>query len=394
MSKHAKLSASGSSRWLACPGSVNAEASYSNESSSFAEEGTLAHEIADQCLKSGHEAAEFIGSTVESLGVHFNTIAPDFEIEQYMTDYIQQYLDYVLSFETKDSELFTEQKVDYSDWVPGGFGTLDSSILVYSERILHIFDLKYGKGVIVDAFENTQGQTYALGMLAELGFLDAFDSIRIHIVQPRSTPKNFSHWDISVDDLEKFGDFVSERAALALTKDAPRVPGDKQCMWCKAKGNCPTLAKFTQDIIGAEFDDMDNNPECLPDTNSLTAQQVQAIMINKGLIEKFMGAVWAESLTKLNKGEHVPKFKLVESPANRKWGPDAEKTITRKVGKKQAYIQKFIGLGAAEKLLGKPYVHKLTTRPDPSIIMVHESDKRPAYIAQPIEDLFNDEDEL
>ena len=142
MIEHAKLSASGSSRWLNCPGSVKAEEGYPNQpSSAFALEGTRAHEVADLCLKASCDADVYIGKKVL-----------DDVIDAGMAGYVQEYLDYVRSYETATSKLFTEERVDFSHVVPGGFGTLDAAVLDYDTKTCHIFDLKYGKGVKVDAF--------------------------------------------------------------------------------------------------------------------------------------------------------------------------------------------------------------------------------------------------
>ena len=102
-----------------------------------------------------------------------------------MCDYTQETFDYILSYETENCQIFIEEKVDYSNIVPKGFGTSDCGILQYDERVLHIFDHKYGKGVLVNAFKNSQLQIYGLGFFNELMFLGAFDKIVIHICQPR-----------------------------------------------------------------------------------------------------------------------------------------------------------------------------------------------------------------
>ena len=107
-----------------------------------------------------------------------------------MAHYVQEYLDYVRAHETKKTQLYTEERVDFSNIVPDGFGTMDAAVLDYDTGICHIFDLKYGQGIQVYSFENTQSQLYALGLLNELGFLDVIKTFRIHIVQPRKVTLN------------------------------------------------------------------------------------------------------------------------------------------------------------------------------------------------------------
>lgn len=372
---HAKLSASGSSRWLNCPGSVKAEEGYSNESSVFAEEGTLAHELADTCLKKQKDAEAYVGKKITGKVIELD-----------MARYVQEYLDYVLSHETDNSKLFTEERVDFSNIVPGGFGTMDAAVLDFDSKVCHIFDLKYGKGVEVDAYENTQAQLYALGLYNELGFLDEIESFRVHIVQPRIY--NFSHWDISVTDLVKFGKWVKQRAELALTSDAPRVPGDKQCQWCKAKGECKALAKFTEQIISAEFDNLD---EVELSEHNLSDDKKKTILDNKSLIESFLKAVESSVYEHIDAGGTFKGYKLVEGRSIRKWTDDAEAVLVEKLGD-EAYKKSLIGITDAQKKIGKEEVDTLAYKPPGKLTLVPESDKRKAVIKQDITDDFEELD--
>lgn len=369
---HAKLSASGSSRWLNCPGSVSAEEGYKNESSIFAEEGTLAHELADACLKGGKDADFYIGK--EILGKI---------IDKDMARYVQEYVDFVLSHETANSNLYTEERVDFSNVVPGGFGTMDSAVLDYESGVCHIFDLKYGKGIEVDAFENTQGQMYAIGLYNELGFLDEIKSFRIHIVQPRIY--NFSHWDIAVQDLTKFGRWVKERAKLALTADAPRVPGDKQCQWCKAKGECKSLADFSEQIILTEFDNIDDKSLT---EDALSDDQKKAILDNKKLIESFLKAVESSVFDTLDAGGTFIGYKLVEGRSIRKWNDNAEKVLVEELGE-SAYKKSLLGITDAQKKLGKDLVDSIAFKPAGKTTLVPEADKRTAIVKGKIDDEFD-----
>lgn len=384
---HAKLSASGSSIWLNCPGSVEAQEPYEDKGSMFAEEGTMAHEIADICLSTGNDAEAYIGRTLESLKIKLSQYKSTHKIEKIMADYVQEYLDYVRAHETENSTLYTEQRVDFSNVVPEGFGTLDAAVLVYDERILHIFDLKYGNGVTVDAFENTQGQMYGTGFYNEYGFLDAFDTIRIHIVQPRKS--NFPYWDISVKDLITFGKSVAEKAALALTKDAPRVPGEKQCQWCDARYDCSARLKLTENIVRAAFDELDDNA---PDANTLTIEQKGLILRHKKFIERFLKDIESSAYDLLSSGEPFPGRKLVQGTANRIIPFEAEAGLVDKLGE-DAYNKKLKGIGDLEKLLGKKEVAAIAVRPEGKIVMVEESDKRSAVLMTSVASEFDKFDE-
>lgn len=372
---HAKLSASGADKWLNCAGSIQAEESYPNGSSEFAEEGTIAHDIGDKCLKRGVDAEIFFGITLQELGTeNIKSFLPTYTIEHDMINHVQEYIDYVRAHETENSTLYTEERVDFSNIVPEGFGTMDSGVLDYDTNIFHIFDLKYGKGIPVYAEENNQAKMYAIGLLNELGFLDSIKSFRIHIAQPRLY--NFSSWDISVEDLVKFAKYAKGRAELALTKDAPRTPGTKQCQWCRAKGDCAALFKFTEDAIMMEFEDMDKE-ENFPDPQNLTYEQKKMILDNRKLIEAFLKSVEAKVFIQLCDGEEFEGYKIVEGRANRVLIDGAEEIIVKKLGE-DAYNKKLIGLGDLEKKLSKKEVATLTIKPTGKLTLAPECDKRPA----------------
>lgn len=360
--EHAKLSASGSSRWLNCPGSVKAEQDYSNSSSSAANEGSCAHEVGDLCLRNNTHTDEYIGQT-------FFGVTVDSE----MAEHVQGYVDFVRSFE---GELFPEQQVDFSPWVPDGFGTSDA--IVIADDKVHVIDLKYGKGVPVYAEKNTQGMLYALGVYNDYGYLfDHQETFVIHIYQPRIG--NFSEWEISLKDLLKWGEWVKLQADLALSDEAERVPGDKQCQWCRAKGDCKALFNYTQSIIMADFDDI----EALENPEKLSAEQKRRVIENRGLIESWLKSVEASVMDKLLAGEKFTGYKLVEGRSNRKWSneQDALKILLSVKSEDDIYTKKMITAPQAEKLLGKAEKHliaDLIIKPEGKPTLAPESDKRPA----------------
>ena len=360
--KHAKLSASGSARWLNCPGSVAAEDSFPNTSSSAAQEGTCAHEIADRCLRNQLSADSFLGQVIEGV-----------KVDQEMVEHVQGYVDYVLSF---DGELLPEQQVDFSPWVPDGFGTSDS--IVIGETTVRIIDLKYGKGVPVYAENNSQGMLYALGVYNDFGYLlDGQDTFIVDIYQPRIG--NFSQFEISLMDLLKWGEWVKLQADLALSKDAERVPGDKQCLWCKAKGDCKALMNYTQKIIMADFDDL----SALDDPDSLSKEQKRLVIENRPLIESWLKSVEHSVTALLLDGGKFAGFKLVEGRSNRKWSneEEAQKVLLSVKSDDEIFTKKLISAPQAEKLLGKKdkdLISDLIIKPEGKPTLAPESDKRPA----------------
>lgn len=374
MTAHAKLSASGSSKWLNCPGSVQAESTIPNISSKYAEEGTLAHELADQCLSSGINAEKYIGKTIIA---YSGDKLSEFIVDVTMARFVQEYLDYVRSFENEHTQLYTEDRVDFSNIVPEGFGTMDAAIIDYKTGVCHIFDLKYGQGVEVTAEGNTQGLLYATGFYNEMKCLEVIKSFVIHIVQPRKYAT--SSWSVTLDQLEAFGVEAKRKAEEALKPDAVRVPGEKQCEFCRAKANCGALDKFTSSIISNDF-------ENLEDKQDLSEERIKQILDNKKLIESFLKAVEDRALETLMQGGNVLGYKLVQGRSNRVWADGAENELIAKLGD-DAYEKKLIGITAAEKKLKKAEVDKLTIKPVGKLTLAPESDKRPA--AKAISDDFD-----
>ena len=359
---HAKLSASGSAKWIACPGSIKAEEGIKEKDSPYAQEGTMAHELGELALKNKCNPdmwlGEYLPESNESL------------VEQEMVDYIQQYVDYVRSFE---GALMVEQQVDFSPWVSEGFGTSDA-IIIDGDH-LRCIDLKYGKGVRVDAEENTQGILYALGAINDFCSFFPIEKITISIVQPRLD--HISEWTLTFDELMKWGERIKQAAELALTDDAPRTAGEKQCQWCKAKGNCPALMKLTETTLCSSFDNLD-----LVNPDRLTDDVITNVLSNKKLILAWLDAVEDTVVDRLKLGGEFEGYKLVSGKSNRAWGNEAD-AAEALIGvlKDELYTHKIISPTQAEKLLGKSNAHLLdglVVKPEGAPTIAPMSDKRPA----------------
>ena len=363
---HAKLGASNAHRWLYCVGSVKAEQGYKNESSPIAYEGTCAHELSELALIQGKEPSDWIGKPlVEN---------PDWIVDDDMAHHVTTYTDYVRNASIGADSIEYEQRVYYSDWVPEGFGTADAVIL--KGDTIHVCDLKYGKGVQVDAENNPQGMLYALGAYSEFGFVSDFKTVVISIVQPRLD--HISEWTISVKDLLKWAEWVSQRADVALSDEAERVPGEKQCRFCKAKGKCSALMKYTEDIIMSEFDDLDDMPS--PDT--MSDRQIRMVLSHKGLIEGWLSAVSDVVQERLESGAGFEGFKLVAGRSLRRWSneDEAEGVLIGLLGDK-AHKRSLISPAQAEKAVPKAQrsaLNEIIVKPTGKPMMAPESDKRPA----------------
>ena len=201
---HALLSASSSHRWLACPASAVAAEAYPNPDTEFTREGTQAHEVAEEVAR-------------ERLGLVPNYYTWDEDINTEMADCAKAYADYIQEqMKSDDAVVLLEQRVDFSPWVPEGFGTCDCIII--QADTMTVIDYKYGQGVPVSAVDNPQLKLYALGALNDYGFAYDVKKVEVHIYQPRIN--NISDDAMTVDELmtwaEKTVKPTAEKAAKVV----------------------------------------------------------------------------------------------------------------------------------------------------------------------------------
>lgn len=376
MTAHATLGASNAHRWLVCPGSVEAERDIPNTTSPFAEEGTEAHELAEMALRMAHLPPEHVDADDFDRYAHIKSHEwLDLYENTEMADFVRVYVDYV-NQAAKGADLFEiEQRVSYADWVEGGFGTADAVII--KDGVIHVCDLKYGMGVRVDAEDNPQGMLYALGAYAENSWIGDIHTARISIVQPRLD--HISEWEISIDALLRWAEWAKQRAEETAEDDAPRVPGEKQCRFCRAKASCQSLSDMTEAVILSEFDDLDN----MAKANTLSDAQMRVALEAKPLIESWLSAI--ESLVKgrLSDGGTFGGYKLVEGRSNRRWvnERDAETKLVELLDDKAFAPRKIISPAQAEKALGKKRasdVADLIVKPSGAPTLARETDPRPA----------------
>ncbi|EKZ6362608.1 DUF2800 domain-containing protein [Klebsiella aerogenes] len=391
---HARLSPSSAHRWMRCPGSLALESTQPDKSSAFAEEGTRAHELAEKILNGRLQGFEHQGGT-----------------DPEMHDYVLRYVDAVWTL-AEGNELMVEQRVDFSHivGVENSFGTADAVVIVGNE--LQIHDLKYGRGVQVDAEQNEQLQLYALGALEQFNLLYDFDSVRLFIHQPRLN--HVSEWALSVEELEAFGQRAQEAAANVIVmfniaecegvNTLPLenfTPGEKQCRFCKASAICTAREQFHMQTVAGDFDDL-TAPVSELITNAiarvpmLTNEQLAEIYGQADFLESWLKAIRDRVNSELNAGHPVPGFKLVTGKqGNRAWRNEVEAEELLKsfrLKQDQMYSQKVISPTQAEKLLKKESprrwtkVEALITRSDGKPTIAPESDPRPALNVNPVND--------
>lgn len=333
--KHSLLSASGSATWLNCSGSVEAQKQYKESRSAFADEGTAAHELAEMCLKRNLNPYDFEGKNLPE--THWITV------DKEMCGHVSNYMAFIDEFA---GHKIYEQKLDYSEYAPEGFGTADCVVL--NGDTISIIDLKYGKGVKVYA-DSTQTKIYALGVLSEFGMLQDIKKIETYIYQPRLD--HIDKDEMTIDELLRFGEWVKERAQEALKPDAPMTAGEKQCLWCKHKARCPELMRYTEAAIQNQFADFND----MVSVNRLNDEQLALALNSASLIKSWLNAVEDVVKERLESGKGFKGYKLVEGRSSRDWSNEEEAIIALSSthNDDELFERSFISVAKFEKLVGK-----------------------------------------
>lgn len=367
---HARLSASGAKRWMSCPPSVALEEQFPDKGSEYAREGTLAHSLAEVMIR--YNAGQ-IKKT------EFNKVLKGIQKDELYTpdmlDYVEEYASLVWedynAAKKEDSLILVEQRVDFSDYVPEGFGTCDAVII--TDGKLHIYDLKYGKGVEVFAQNNPQLRLYGLGAVEAFDLLYDFDVIEMTIIQPRLG--NVSTEMMTVEELRDWGRLtVRPLAEKASRGEGEFKPGD-HCQFCKAKATCRARAEANMELAKMEFAD----PELLDDS------EIGEVLRVADQLQKWVKDITDYALTEaVNHRKKWDGWKLVEGRSNRKY-VDEGKVVDalHEAGYDDAVIYKkeLWGITAMEKLIGKKnfsdFLGNLVEKPAGKPVLVPESDKRP-----------------
>lgn len=336
---HAKLSASGSSRWMACPGSVKLIESVGiDRTSQAAEEGTAAHMLAERCFHQG-------GGPESYIGVVFTTPnGYSYKVTKEMAEHVRTYTDLVDAASARLTE--PNRLIEYRfDLGPDMGGTCDAAIVEDFGELL-IFDLKYGKRVLVEAENNPQLMYYAYGIYMETG--RTAESITMTVVQPRANHPDgpIRSWTITATELVDWAkDTLMPAAERTRVDDAPLVVGP-QCRWCNARGRCPEANKEVALTVGKGL-------VPVADPRALPVERLGEILGKAEAVESYMKAVRGHVFELLSQGVNVPGYKLVEGRATRSWAdPDkAEIELFCRVKDKAYEPKKLVTPAQAEKLL-------------------------------------------
>lgn len=362
--EHALLSASSAHRWLECPASAVAAEAYPPQDTAFTQEGTLAHEVAEWVAsgKSKHGPALHKGTA--------DGVTPE------MLEHARGYRDYIQE-QTKsaDAVIMLERRVDFSDWVPDGFGTCDCIII--QGDTMTVIDYKYGVGVPVSAEDNPQLRLYALGALNDYGIAYDVEHVEMHIYQPRIN--NISTDSISAAELLEWADKTVKPIAQKAAKGKGGYKAGAWCKFCPHAGKCRTLTKTC-----TEYVETHSLRVAIP---TLAPHEVAEVLAMEPLVTLWLKRVKEQALSTLLSGGEVPGYKAVEGKlGNRKWADEMQVAQTlRDAGYSEedyttvsilspAGMDKAIGKNKAAELLGG-----LITRAPGAPTIAPADDKRPAY---------------
>ena len=358
---HALLSASSASRWLACPPSAVAAEAYPAQDTGYTQEGTLAHEVAEVVAKVR------LGMTDK---LHWSE-----EATQEMIDCAESYADYIQEqIKTDDALVLLEQRVNFSPWVPDGFGTADCIII--QGTTMDVIDYKYGKGVAVSAEDNPQEMLYGLGALNDYGFAYDVDTVRLHIFQPRMN--NTSVFDLYADDLDAWGELTVKPIAQKAAKGKGTHKAGEHCRFCPHAGRCRTLTKTCTEYITTH-----GMKAGVP---VLAPWEVAEVLSMEPLVSLWLKRVKDQALTTLLNGGEIPGFKAVEGRGSRTWADELEVAAELEkhgIGREDYTKTEVLSVAQMEKALGKKKVAELVggrilkTPGAPTVAPM--SDKRPAY---------------
>ena len=373
--KHARLSASGSHRWLACPGSVLLEEDHPEDIvSEYAEYGTAGHELAQLCLEENKPAHLFEGKYLNK-SEHF---PEGFYVDGEMADAVQTYVDYCNSLGKGETHI--EKRVDFSLYVEEGFGTAD--FIKIKKNEIHVVDLKMGKGVKVNAEWNTQGMLYALGVVWGAKLKDS-DLVHIVIVQPRLD--HISEWSLTVSHLLGWGaDHVRPRAEQAWLGEPIFNPGESQCRFCKARATCKALAEHSLKTAMETFTDIPTEGN-LKDVHTISNEELGALLARVDTLVNWAKSLQAHAFSELNAGNKVPGYKMVMGRAgNRKWTSEAdikEKLTRMGIDQEEMFSKKLLTPAQMCKVVTKKdlsltQIETYWNSPEGKPTIAHETDKR------------------
>ena len=373
MAKHALLSASGAQRWLSCPPSARLEEAVEEQSSEYAREGSFAHELAELYL------AQELGLIKKS---EFNKRLKELRQNPFYSEeldaYVKIYLDFAIEkinearARTRDAVVLLEMKLDYSTWVPEGFGTGD--LVLVTDDVLEVIDFKFGRGIQIGAEDNPQMRLYALGALSQFGCLYEVNTVRMTIVQPRLD--SISTDEMAVKELVDWGEKMVKPIADLAFKGEGEFKAGGHCRFCRVRATCRARAEMNMKLACYDF----KEPPLLTD------EEIVEVLDAADEYMKWISDLQGYALDQaVNSGKKWPGYKLVEGRSYRRYkdqGKVAEALIAAGYKEDEIYEKVLLGITKMERAVGRKEFNELLVglieKPPGKAKLAPESDKRPA----------------
>lgn len=368
---HARLNASSSHRWMMCPPSVKLSEQFEDKPSSYAEEGTFLHELCE--LKLHRYLGDMDPALIElQYAEHRDNDFYSDEAETVTDEYVDFCIETIeaVRLSCPDPLIMVEHRLDYSDFVPDGFGTGD--LIIVADGVLEVIDFKGGRGVRVEATRNSQLMLYGLGALLEFDPLYDIHQVRMTIVQPRLS--NLSSFEMEADDLIRWAETeVRPKAMLAYEGKGEFCAGE-WCRFCKARYTCRKRSEYHMSLAARDF----KEPDLLSD------EEIADILPVAESLNSWVQDLLAYATQEAVIGKTWPGYKLVAGRSIRKYTSEAEviKAATE-AGYTDIYKTSLLGVGDLEKRMGKKAFNevlgKYIVKPVGAPTLVPETDPRKPY---------------
>ena len=368
---HARLNASSSHRWMMCPPSVKLSEQFEDKPSAYAEEGTFLHELCE--LKLHRYLGDMVPDLIEQqYAEHRDNDFYSDEAESVTDEYVAFCIETIEAVRSScpDPLIMVEHRLDYSEYVPDGFGTGD--LVIVADGVLEVIDFKGGRGVRVEATRNSQLMLYGLGALLEFDPLYDIHTVRMTIVQPRLS--NTSTYEMTVDDLILWAEAeVRPKAMLAYEGKGEFCAGE-WCRFCKARYTCRKRSEYHMRLAERDF----KEPDLLSD------EEIADMLPVADSLNNWVQDLLAYATQEAVGGKSWPGYKLVAGRTVRKYTSEAEviKAATE-AGYTDIYKTSLLGVGDLEKRLGRKkfseVLGKYIVKPAGAPMLVPETDPRKPY---------------
>ncbi len=368
---HASLGASSSHRWLMCPPSVRLSEHFEERPSVYAEEGTFLHELCELKLHRylGDMTREVIDRQYEE---HRDNDFYSDEAETVTDEYVNFCIETIeaIRLSCPDPLIMVEHRLDYSEYVPDGFGTGD--LVIVADGVIEVIDFKGGRGVRVDADHNSQLMLYGLGALLEFDPLYDIRTVRMTIVQPRLG--NTSTFEIAADALIEWAEKEVRPKALLAYEGKGEFCAGEHCQFCNAKYTCRARSEYFMQLAKQDF----------KEPNLLTDEEIADLLPMADSLNKWVQDLLAYATQQAVDGKSWPGYKLVAGRSVRRYTSEAEVIrACEKAGFTDIYKTSLLGVGDLEKRMGRKkfaeLLGKYILKPTGAPTLVPESDPRKAY---------------